>query len=303
MSRLTHSGRGLIRAIQMSRAALNVFVEGNLDVYFYGQICAQDMQAPFSYHIIRSNQLPTGGHGKSALLKFFKAARRRKFLDMDFKGQRTEMLFFLDKDLDDLLRKKLRSAHLVYTEYYELENYLFKYGNLVESAAVACLQDIGEISRYFPPLTDWSKKAAELWRDWLELCLAGVLLKAPGVCNFRVTSEVNLVPMQASDASLVRGRFLAMRNASQLSEDEFDKKFATLHARVEKLYRDGRQDIIFRGKWYENLLSDELQAAGLAFGSSVRSLPDRISHHLMQSLDFSQPWAEYFRLPVQALIS
>jgi hypothetical protein len=37
----------------------------------------------------------------------------------NFKGKNTGVLFFLDKNVDDLLRKQRRSEHVVYTQYIE----------------------------------------------------------------------------------------------------------------------------------------------------------------------------------------
>src|SRR5579859_6899784 len=131
MSRLVRAPRGFIRALQISRVALNVFVEGDLDSYFYGQICQQELPGSFAYHIIRSDQLAALGQGKTHLLKLFESMRRRGLLVLEFKGNKSAALFFVDKDVDNLRRKIKRSVHLTYTEYYEVENYVYKHGKLI----------------------------------------------------------------------------------------------------------------------------------------------------------------------------
>lgn len=303
MNRLVRAPRGFIRALQMSRVRLNVFVEGELDSYFYGQICQQELVGPFVYRIIRSDQLATPGSGKSHMLRLFCSMRRRGLLLLDFKGHKSAALFFVDKDVDDLHRTIKRSAHLVYTQYYEVENYVFKHGKLISAISAACLKDTSDVERLILMPDEWPRRAAILWADWLKLCVAGCLLQADGVCNYSAPSLVNSGPSRPVDPALYRVVFGRLEAASNYSAAVFGMKFARLTAKIDRLYRLDRQDVIFKGKWYRNLLSDELRSSGIATGASLKALPDRLTGHLLQSLDFREEWASYHREAVKRVIA
>jgi hypothetical protein len=303
MSRLVRAPRGFIRALQISRVKLNVFVEGQLDSYFYGQICQQELPGPFMYHIIRSDQIPGPGRGKDHMLKLFMSMRRRELLLLDFKGHKSAALFFVDKDIDDLRRTTKKSMHLVYTEYYEIENYVFKHGKLISAVSAACLRDTVEVERLIPRPREWASRAAILWAGWLKLCLGGCLLKADGVCNYSAPSMVNGGPGMPVDATRYRVTLGRLESASLYSPTDFRVRFARLEARVDQRYLLGQQDVIFKGKWYRTLLSDELRNLGIATGASLRALPDRLTGHLLQSLDFSENWASYHRDAIKRVIA
>jgi hypothetical protein len=109
MNRLVRTPQSFVRAHQISRVRLNLFVEGGIDSYFYGQICQQVLPGRFEYQLWPSTVLGAAGAGKSHVLKTFDSLRRRKLLVMDFKGQRKASIFFVDKDADDLRRTIKRS--------------------------------------------------------------------------------------------------------------------------------------------------------------------------------------------------
>jgi hypothetical protein len=285
----------------MSRVKLNVFVEGDVDRFFYGQICQLELGGLFNYTLKDSRQLPTPGQGKSHLLRHFEFMKRRQLLVIDFKGQKSASIFFVDKDLDDRRRTKKKSIHVVYTEYYDVENYIFKCGNLVRAVAAVCLKDTAEVSRAIPAPDEWTPRAARLWKDWLKLCLCSTRFGIRSGCNYRASSEVNSGPGRPVDADLYNRRLENLQGASGLSPSEFQSKFTRLSRRVDKCYATGTQDEIFRGKWYPILLSDELRVSGIASGPATNALPSRLTDGLLLSLDFSESWAQYLRQAVKAV--
>src|ERR1039457_2075498 len=293
MKRLRHSAKGLVRSMQMSRAAVNVFIEGEqVDGYFYSKIVYSESPAPFAYRVIRSNQLPTPGSGKKHLLIYFRLLRRQKQLVIDFKGKRSVVLFFLDKDIDDLSRTMVRSPHVIYTQYYEVENYLYMHGDLIEVSAAAFSADIAEVMRHFGSVSDWTLRAADRWKDWVKLCLAASDCRARGVCNYHSASQVHSAGVL--DPTLFSAKLAEIELASGLSHADFVSKFRRLQAKVNRYYASGDQDRLFKGKWYSIVLSDELAKAGLVTGAASKSMPSKLVSGLMQSLDFSEDWTSYF---------
>ena len=285
----------------MSRVKLNVFVEGDVDSFFYGQICQLELGGLFNYSLKNSKQLPTPGQGKSHLLRHFEFMRRRRLLVIDFKGQRSASIFFVDKDVDDRRRRERRSMHLVYTEYYDVENYVYRQGKLVRAVAAACLKDIQAVSQAIPAPDQWPARAALLWKEWLKLCLYSCLFATGSGCNYRASSQVNAGPARPVDDTLYKRRLVNLQAASGLSPSAFHAKFARLSRRVDMCYAVGKQDELFRGKWYPILLSDELKVSGIATGAATHALPSRLTQGFLMSLDFSEPWADYLRQAVKVV--
>jgi hypothetical protein len=73
--------------------------------------------------------------------------------------------------------------------------------------------------------------------------------------------------------------------------------------RVDRQYSAGIHDVVFKGKWYPWLLADELTVRGIATGSALKALPDRLTETLLLSLDFGEDWAAYFRDAVARIVA
>ena len=127
MTRLRHSLAGLLRYIQISRNGLFVIVEGKkTDPFFYsrliGPICAA---AGISYDIVYGNSVEGLG-GKSTLIGLYEGLESNKLLARRDGNLDKRCLFYLDKDVDDVMHKLIRSPHVVYTPFHCVENALFK---------------------------------------------------------------------------------------------------------------------------------------------------------------------------------
>lgn len=142
MDRLHHSYAGYLRLMQMSDTKLYVFVEGKqCDPYFFAQVCAVTLCSRTTYYISTARQMPGNSGGKQALLKFFIYLRNRRSLVSSLGGQKTACIFFLDKDVDDIQRKRKRSPHVVYTKHYDVQNYVFVNGDITKGSAAAASVD------------------------------------------------------------------------------------------------------------------------------------------------------------------
>src|ERR1043165_5845722 len=141
--RLTHTSFAAYRRLmQMSNVKVFVFVEGWSDRYFYDKICNATLRSKgMPYQIVLAQELPSTTGGKTALLDFYSYLNRYSSLLNDFQGKRTFALFFLDKDIDDLLKKTKKSPHIVYTQYYAVENHIIAHANLVEAIGAAASLD------------------------------------------------------------------------------------------------------------------------------------------------------------------
>ena len=110
-----------------------------MDPFFYAGICESIADLQLRYEIFIARQLPGSTGGKQALLNFFAFLRRSKALVSSLGGQRA-CIFFLDKDVDDLQRKKKRSQHTVYTEHYDVQNYIFIHGQPTDWSSICSIR-------------------------------------------------------------------------------------------------------------------------------------------------------------------
>src|SRR4051812_4442004 len=138
MGRLIRPPSAFKRYMQMSSTTVFVFVEGfDHDPYFYGRVCDPVLNTlELKYEIVAGWRLQDYG-GKQVLLNFFQYLSTTNCLLSTFNGKRVLCLFFVDKDLDDILNEKIPSQHVVYTRYYSVENYLFVHGDLIDASASA----------------------------------------------------------------------------------------------------------------------------------------------------------------------
>src|SRR5216684_3889626 len=104
--------------MQMSATRVFIFVEGrNTDVFFYGEISRPVCEAlGLEHEIVRADRV-SGSGGKQSLLALYTYLKTRDSLVDRSKATESWCLFYLDKDVDDILRQVLLSPHVVYTPF------------------------------------------------------------------------------------------------------------------------------------------------------------------------------------------
>ena len=189
--RLCHSYGGYLRSMQISNTKLYVFVEGKqCDPYFFAEVCSVTLESTISYEISTANQLPGNSGGKQTLLNFFNYLRAKRSLVSSFCGHRIACIFFLDKDLDDIFRRKKRSLHIIYTRYYDVQNYVFENGDLVKGSAAAASVDPRRLEFDLGDSSKWCRDVASLWHDWIALCLQLLEDGISSEANYKILSRV-----------------------------------------------------------------------------------------------------------------
>ncbi len=290
--------------MQMSTPGLYIFVEGFKDRYIYSEIVSAECEhRPVPYEVVAADELSGGGGGKTVLVEFFNYLARNDSLVDNFKGKKTSSAFFMDKDVDDVLGTIIRSAHVVYTRDYEIENCLFVHGDLPRAAAAAACLDVVSVRDGFRDYHAWRKNAAEGWKDWTKLCLfARILDVGEGPYYGRNVSAINNTvcgPVEANKFLEHRDHLLA-RSGKQARQAKvlFDKTCAM----VERIYARGQHDKVFRGKWYTCFAVD--QVVRLAAGKRIQrnGIEERIKSCLAETIDFGSVWASDFRKCLHRLI-
>ncbi len=300
MDRLRHSYAGYLRLMQQSSIDLFVFVEGKQsDPYFYASICASIPDLHVRYEIYIARQLPGATGGKQALLNFFSFLRQRKALVSSLRGKTTTSIFILDKDLDDLQRKKKRSQHVVYTEYYDVQNYIFMHGNLLTGSASAASVDPARLSAELCDAPRWCLRIARLWREWLSLCLCVLEENISCEANYRVVSRVQKRPCGPTDARRYATLTRDVARRCGLPVALFRQRLSATTRKVEKYFARGQHHRIFKGKWFATVLADDVDRimAGRPYDNS--RLASRLTGSVAATLDFTEPWADHFRNPIR----
>jgi hypothetical protein len=295
MSRLKHSRGGYIRSLQISRCAVFAFVEGiEADPYFYGEICRRVSEGRGgAYQVRPARELPDGAEGKNAIVQFYRYARSKAKLISELGGKRTIMVFFLDKDLDDIKRKKCRSQHVIYTAYYDVQNHIFRHSDFGRATSAALSIDRTELLAHPVFAGDWCRNAAERWREWIALCILSVKYAIPSP-HYRVSSQVNrpingpLDPAQYATAVQRAATHLGVTTA------EINRRLTDLLKAVDKHLSHGTYDLVFKGKWYATLLEADLREAFAGRALQFNGVGGRVVSVMAATMDYSQTWAEPF---------
>lgn len=306
MNRLRHSFKGYWRYMQMSQRTLFVFVESpKFDRYFYSKIvdpvCQREV---ITYEVVTAEELSEGDGGKQILLSFFAHLKSQSSLVDRFADKITLSAFFLDKDVDDYRRVKRRSAHMIYTKTYEIENYLFIYGDLCQSVGASTYLDVASVKTDICDYSEWRKQAASNWKDWVKLCLFSTTRNAASSCNYgRYESPINQGCYGALLINEYNRHLATVQSQSGMQIARFNRSFNRLSRHVDRLYDTDRYDNIFKGKWYIPFLLDNISSIAGSRRYNKTGLQERLLTCLLSSLNFSDDWADELRKPIQRIIS
>jgi len=291
--------------MQISKSELFTFVEGkSADRYFYGRLCRSVCKPKgVIYEQVIGNQVPPGSSGgKEVLIGFFKYLRKKRALVDSFKGKTTRALFFLDKDIDDLSRAMARSPHLIYTEFYQVENYLFRFGNLVDAAASAASLDAAVLEVSLGDQLNWLNTRAANWQQWVTLCVFAKTRKIPGQANYGIASPLNTPPNSPTDALAYTARLAGVQTASGMPAERFNRAFKRTSRKVNQLFDDGQYDKIFKGKWYALILAHDIKAIVGTQEYDERFVQQKLFGNLPLTLSYDADWSNYFRARILGVL-
>lgn len=288
--------------MQISRYSVFIFVEGKkIDPYFYGKIAdSVCLPSRVNYSIRIANELSGQGGGKQPLLSFFQYLRKHSSLMHDFKGKKLAVIFYLDKDADDILRTTRKSSHVVYTDYYDVYNHIFSEGNISEALAAAASLHPQFINSQLGDCEALRFQLADLWKDWVKLCLFTAKKKINCRANYGASSKVNNSANGSLNPIPYNTVINELKSQLGLSDRQFNRAFNRTSQLVNEMYSNGLQDRVFKGKWYCFLFNRHIQKSYST--ADCNGLDSRLPSNLLLTLDFNQPWAEHFKQPLRQLI-
>lgn len=287
----------------MSTNVLFVLVEGkHTDPFFYSRLLRPVCDAAgIPCDIVLANIL-SGPGGKNTLIDLYKYLDANSSLTYQARNLRKWCIFYMDKDVDDVMRKLIKSQHVVYTPFYCVENGLFMHGNPVDAAAAASSLDPAKIKPRIPGCGDWRRQKAECWKEFLVLSLLSHKLRVNCDCHYgRMKSPLNAPAEASTNTQRAEAIGAELRSQSGLPVSRFDLKLRATKRYVECTYRRGLHDLLFNGKWYFEFLRREIN---LAAGGKRYNNPSTgaLTAALNLTLDFDGEWTEHFRRPLRDLI-
>ena len=291
--------------MQVSEVPLYVFVEGSEDRYFYSRIVDSECHpAELEYKVVTGEEIHGGdGGGKDVLMKFFDYLDERNSLTGTFRGKRTVAMFFVDKDIDDILGVLKSSEQLMYTELYDVESYLFNPGDLGLAAAGAAALDINSVQTYLGDYPEWRRRAAESWKSWVTVCVfAQAYAPGAGSSYGRPKSQVNDCIYGPVNAHKYDDCLLRLQQPG-MTKLQFEELLCKTSNQVDALYNKGQCDRVFKGKWYLRFLIEDVREIAGKRRFKDRRLPDGLRIALEQTLNWEEPWAVELRMPVRKIIN
>jgi hypothetical protein len=304
MTRLHHSFEGFWKLLQISAVRLFAFVEGPSDSPFYDGICAQVCRLRGIHYQVRTAvELPGATGGKPGLLNYFQALRQRHGLLTSFKGKKMAIVFFLDKDVEDISRRKKRSPFLIYTRWYDVENHIIENCNIIRAAITAAGLDQQTLEPFLSDSMAWRRSAANRWKEWVTLCLFARLQGLNCDCSFGSHSRVNRPSHGSVDSAAVKRSLAGMRSALGLGASEFARRYQGVSSFVDKIYARDEFDRIFKGKWYAHFLEQDLQTWANGRPILLNGLGSRFVACAVSTLEPQNSWSNHFRNPIEKIVS
>lgn len=306
-NRPTHSNlASFLRSLQMSNKRLFVFVEGtDNDPFFYGSLCSVALSGTnILYVVMNSKNIPECSAGKKGLIDLFNYLNSKSSLFSNHKGKKTGILFFLDKDIDDLTDVHIDSDHVVYTYYYEVENHIIEHGDLRHGCAVAASIDPQELAKCIGDTKEWLKNTAYSWIDWVNFCVFSKMAKLDNCpLNYNRPSQFNNQSLGTVNQAEYQRCLAIIKSESGLSDSEFLIEFKRISQIVKNLYEKGEYGKVFKGKWYKYFLNEHIRQLAKTTSGNVDGFEKHIFRYISGSLDFHAAWANHFVRPLQKIIS
>lgn len=282
MSRLIHSEAALIRSFQISGCNFFAFVEGGLDRPFYERLVIRVCgNSAIKYQITSSKELPGETGGKERLLKFFKELRKRNMLTSSKFGKKLVAVFFLDKDVDDLVKMKIRSKHVIYTDAYDLEGQLFSCGDLHRAVADACGMTTQQVSSLLGAQNTWVVTQVSNWIDWTVLCVLGQVTNTNRGCTFNRVSDINPNLIETVNLEKLITCKAALAKALSLSSTDFEILYSKYKKRVENSIQHQESLRFFKGKWLKSILEKYIATQNIVPDVSHNGAGDKVVSTLL----------------------
>ncbi|MGN7780194.1 hypothetical protein ACTJJE_11825 [Mycolicibacterium sp. 22603] len=239
--------------------------------------------------------------GKDSIYKLLDMLRRNNQLVYQGNSFERRLVFAVDKDYDDVLSTGRRSQHVIRTRGADVEADIHLAGNLPKalSAALSVTQDDAEV--WAAAVGDYVAELAAVWREWIELCVLSVGVRAR--CSVRPSrhSAINRDRYGTVDVDKLAQAESDIRDT--MGEGVPDTKEVWVRARVAGVYRRAEQEALVKGKLLPHYLLWRLKPlfAGRVVDSSA--FETLVTHLLLTTIDFADSWSDHYRTSLQKALA
>ena len=185
--------------------------------------------------------------------------------------------------------------HIIYTEHYDVQNYIFQHGNLVTGAAAAASIDSRKLQRDLGDASDWCRQKALLWQNWIALCVRLLEDGITGEANYRVLSPIQTRHCGPTDSQKHQDIILSLASRVNIPEAELKQKLIVSTDKVRGYFGKNEHHRIFKGKWFAAILADEVDRIMAGTSYDNKNLAVKLPCAVSATLNFSEPWTDYFR--------
>ena len=139
-----------------------------------------------------------------------------------------------------------------------------------------------------------------MWRDWIALCLR-LLEDGIHAANYGKPSPIQTRLCGPTDEQKLQQHTRSLARNANIPVADFRKKLGLSKNKVERYCARDEHHRIFKGKWFAAILADDINRImrGVPFDAS--GLAARLLCSVSATLDFSEPWADYFRIRLDVI--
>lgn len=304
MRRPGWTANAMARRVMMSSDGLWVFTEGRVtDAAFYDRLLTANAKAAAAGHrvrLIETMKLDARyGGGKHAVIKLFEHYKRSGRLTQTNSAGTCRMLFLLDADLDRLLGRTKRSAHVIYTTSRDAEAEIHLHGNLARALSTSMSLTLREADSLAARVGDHTGALADLWREWIELGAQASASKSHGPLRYGKPSVIHTSNYGPVDPLAQSAQLAQVVNTGAVADPAAKARYAS--RRVAGLYGRGEGSLLVKGKWLPDYLKYRIKFE-IPPGAPVdlKGL-NTITKCLLDTLDFQQPWAQPYHVAIDLI--
>ncbi|MBE7367126.1 hypothetical protein [Ramlibacter pallidus] len=257
MSRLTFSNGAFARKLQVSNSKVFAFVEGGLDRPFADRLLRAESKGVWRYQVIGAKELPGETGGKPRLVRLYAWLRKKGMLRFNAYSKESVCMIFLDKDIDDLTRRGLRSDHVIYTESYDLEGDLFLNADLVAAVSDALGMTREQAGAFLGLPSTWIQAQVERWADWATLCVISQARQVKVGASFDRMSAINPDILGATDEAQLGEFKRKLKSELGCSGVRFSRMYDRYRKEILKCGSSEQPLRLFKGKWLAPILEKD----------------------------------------------
>lgn len=255
---------------------------------FCDRLLGRLAQNNVAYQVVAAKELPGDTGGKQRLHALYLALKRRQKLKIDSFGKKAVCAIFLDKDIDDLLRRTLRSPHVLYTRAYDLEGELFLTGDLHRATADAAGMTMLQAAQLLGKKEQWLERHQINWLDWTTLCVISQIKQVNVGCSFERPSAVNDQIIGPVDSTAVQNFKKNLGAKLGMGQPEIERLYQRYKRLVKRRINDDAGLKLFKGKWLSLILEREAAAKNTVPDVSLQALGQRVVAVLVSQVGNAQ---------------